>query len=639
MTVANARATSRTAVPDTAAPPQRPRRSGLRGWSVVVAVLVVLGYLFSQRASDYDIFLASTVLVMAIAAVGQEWLIGRAGQVSLGGAALMAVGAYTTAFVRNVPVLHVFPLTILFSALVGAALGLVIGLPALRLKGFHLLLSTLALQYIVQFIGSRYERTHPAGFVIDPIVLGSRTLSGRDTFLVLGIVLLLVCWFLFNLYRNAPGRIWGSLKESEIATATMGVSVTRWKLLAFVGSSAVTAGAGSLYGYVSGIISYQAFSLTLALNLLVMVFLGGVGSMSGAVVGAALVVLLPTGLQSVSHSLPAGGGVAGWINNQQALIDNAIYGLALAVVLLYAPGGLAAVGRGLRRIPAVALGRVRAQAMPSEGVPESADGHDSVHSSGSATAEASAVVGSDEDGGPPQTAPPLLAVEGLSVRYPTGALGLSEVSFAVPAGQIVALVGRNGAGKTSAVRAVAGFPRAERVKLSGSIRFADRDIHGLTPAAASRAGVSLVAERDKVFPTLTVQEHMRAVGLSRTESSELIERFPSLQGKGKTQAGLLSGGQRQTLALAMALARHPRLLIVDEMSLGLAPIATQALMEELREIKVHSPEVGILVVDQALDAVSELADRVYVLENGRLFASGPPDLLLKEEVRAAIIGN
>jgi branched-chain amino acid transport system permease protein len=633
MTLTNDQAIARAAsgaISAGQAPPGR-RRSPLRGWAVVTSVLILLGLLFSQQASAYNLFLASTVLVMAIAAVGQEWLIGRAGQVSLGGAALMAVGAYTTAFVRNVPVLHVFPIPIVLSGLIGAAVGVIIGLPALRLKGFHLLLGTLALQYIVQFIGSRYERSHPAGFVVDPIVIGSFQLGGRGTFLLLGAVLLAVCWFLFNLYRRAPGRIWASLKESEIAAATMGVSVTRWKVLAFVGSSAVTAGAGSLYGYVSGIISYQAFSLALALNLLVMVFLGGVGSMSGSIVGAAIVVLLPTGLQRFSQALSGAGSLSGWINDQQALIDNAIFGLALAVVLLYAPGGLAAVGRSLRRLPLALLAR-RGGRSPAAVSPSAAPAARAI-----ADVPAPATVTSPVES--PNEAPPLLMVDGLSVRYPTGALGLSDVSLGVPAGSVVALVGRNGAGKTSAVRAIAGFPRSERVHLDGTITFHGRDILGLTPAAASRAGVSLVPERDKVFPTLTVQDHLRAVGLSRVEATELIERFPSLRGKATGHAGLLSGGQRQVLALAMAMARRPKLLLIDEMSLGLAPIAIRALMAELRQIREHSPEVGILVVDQALDAVGELADHVYVLENGRLVASGAPDLLQKEEVRAAIIGN
>jgi ABC-type branched-subunit amino acid transport system ATPase component/ABC-type branched-subunit amino acid transport system permease subunit len=605
-------------------------RTPLRGWAVVVAVLAVLGYLFSQQASDYAIFLASTVAVIAIAAVGQEWLIGRAGQISLGGAALLAIGAYTTAFLQSVPVVGTFPVPILISGLVGAVVGLIIGLPALRLKGFYLLLSTLALQYIIQFIGSRLERSHPAGFAVNPIAIGSIQLGGRNTFLLLCAVLLIVCWFLFNLHRNAPGRIWASLKESEIATATMGVSATRWKLLAFVGSSAITAGAGSLYGYVTGLISYQAFSLTLALSLLVMVFLGGVGSMSGAIVAAALVELLPTGLQRLSHALPGAGSISTWINNQHALLDNAIYGLALAIVLLYAPGGLTAIGRALRDRLRALLHRRR-----SDGTPAAAPS--TLTPVVPATSTCPTAVATTTEA--PDGESPLLVVRGLSVRYPTGALGLSDVSLDVPAGRIAALVGRNGAGKTSAVRAVAGFPRSGRVHLEGTITFDGHDILGLAPAAAARAGISLVPERDKVFPTLTVQEHLYAVGLSRSEVAELIDRFPSLHGKAKGHAGLLSGGQRQTLALAMALARRPRLLLVDEMSLGLAPIAIRALIVELRQIREQSPEVGILVVDQALDAIGGLADRVYVLENGRLTTSGPPDLLRKEEVRAAIIGS
>jgi ABC-type branched-subunit amino acid transport system ATPase component len=232
-----------------------------------------------------------------------------------------------------------------------------------------------------------------------------------------------------------------------------------------------------------------------------------------------------------------------------------------------------------------------------------------------------------------------LQVKDITVQYANGALGLSGVSFDVPAGSIVALVGRNGAGKTSAVRAIAGFGRSEHVKLTGEIEFAGESVRGLTPAAVTRRGIALVPERDKVFPTLTVLEHLRAVGLSRAESAEVIDRLPSLNGKATSHAGLLSGGQRQSLALAMAMARQPRLLVVDEMSLGLSPIAIKGLMADLRAVREQTPDVGILVVDQALDAVGDLADFVYVLENGRIATFGNPELLQREEIRAAIIGS
>jgi ABC-type branched-subunit amino acid transport system ATPase component len=224
------------------------------------------------------------------------------------------------------------------------------------------------------------------------------------------------------------------------------------------------------------------------------------------------------------------------------------------------------------------------------------------------------------------------------VRYRNGAIGVHDLSFAVPEGSIFGLVGRNGAGKTSTIAAIAGFARSERVTVEGSILFDGHQLAGLRSAAVSKLGVALVQERDKVFPSLSVSDHLRAAGLTRGQIGPFLDRFAPLASRAGSPAGLLSGGQRQLLALAMCLARRPKLLLVDEMSLGLAPIAVKALLTELRQIR-EEHGVTILLVDQATAAVSELADYIYVVENGEIAMHGAADQLAEADVRDAIIGS
>jgi branched-chain amino acid transport system permease protein len=608
--------------------PPTPTRS--RRWSLLRPLawvaLVALAVAFAFNAGSFGLFLGSTVLVYAIAALGQDWLIGRAGQVSLGGAAVLAVGAYTTALTSGTWFEN-FPLPLILSGVIGAAVGVVIGLPALRLIGLYLLLSTLALQFFMQFLAKRYERDHPAGFVSPNMHIGSLDLSSeRNMYLVVLGLLVLTALFLYNLYRRAPGKIWLSIKESQLATSTMGISLTRWKLAAFVGSSAITAVAGGLLAYVEQLVSSATFSLNLALSLIVMVYVGGQGTIIGPIIGATLVTLLPQGLQQLSQQFGSD-----WFSTNAALLDTLIYGLALLVVLLFERDGLTAI---VVRIFRFGLGHVRRRRSPS--TPATGTTLDGTRDA----AEPASLAPVNPTGSEDRTSRTdrLLTVRDLTVRYPNGAYGVHGIDLDVPRGGIVALVGRNGAGKSSTIGAVAGFPRTARVSVQGSVLLEGRELAGLASSTISRLGVALVQERDKVFPSLSATDHLWAAGMPRRDIRAFLDRFSALQARADSPAGLLSGGQRQLLALAMCLSRRPELLVVDEMSLGLAPIAVKALIGEIRRAR-DEYGVTVLLVDQATAAVTQLADYIYVIENGRIAMAGAVDELEESEIRAAVIGG
>jgi ABC-type branched-subunit amino acid transport system ATPase component len=223
------------------------------------------------------------------------------------------------------------------------------------------------------------------------------------------------------------------------------------------------------------------------------------------------------------------------------------------------------------------------------------------------------------DNGADSRSRPLLEVEHLQVVYPNGARGVQDVSLTVREAEIVAVLGRNGAGKTSILRGIAGFLRSEHAAVAGRVALSGRDISGSTPMRTFRRGVMLVPERDKVFSALTVADHLRLA--ARPGGGKDPCAFPALDRLRQSKAGLLSGGERQMLALEVAWRNDPRLLLVDEASLGLAPIAVKSLMEQLRVI-ARERGTALIAVEQDASVALRLADRVYVIDRGETVWEG-----------------
>lgn len=228
---------------------------------------------------------------------------------------------------------------------------------------------------------------------------------------------------------------------------------------------------------------------------------------------------------------------------------------------------------------------------------------------------------------------PLLEVRQLEVVYNRVATAVQGVSIEVFPEQIVAVIGTNGAGKTTTLRAISGFLPAEDVAITdGTIVFAGDPVAGRLPHEISRNGVVLVPERAKLFETLTVQEnlHFNLTRQRRAIRDLVYETFPRLAERRSQLGGLLSGGEKQMLAIGMALMCEPKLLLVDELSLGLAPIVTQEIMTILRGINA---ELGLamLIVEQNAVAALEVASFGYVLEGGRVVFKGTPDELMSHE--------
>jgi branched-chain amino acid transport system ATP-binding protein len=231
----------------------------------------------------------------------------------------------------------------------------------------------------------------------------------------------------------------------------------------------------------------------------------------------------------------------------------------------------------------------------------------------------------------------ILEVTGLEVVYHRVATAIQGVSLRVPSGRIVALLGPNGAGKTTTLRAISGFLDADNARITqGSIRYLDEEVHRLPPHRLARRGLVLVPEREKIFESLTVEENLRASARPPRPGRPALAReqvegyFPVLAGRRAQLAGYLSGGERQMLAIACALLCQPVVLLVDELSLGLAPRLVADLMAIVARLR---DELGlaILLVEQNAAAALEVADYGYVLEQGRVVYDGPAQRLRENE--------
>jgi branched-chain amino acid transport system permease protein len=302
--------------------------------SLFVAALVG----FPLVASPFQLDLACQVFLACVGSLSLMLLTGYAGQISLGHAGLMAAGAFTVGILfreTNAP----FWITLPAAALVGGVLGVIFGLPSLRLRGLYLAVSTLALHFVVVYLGGEYEtrRGFSTGIMIDPPQLGGISISdGRAWYFILLAAAALTLLLCLNLLRARTGRAWRAIRAHETVAEALGIGIAGYKLLAFVISSAITAVAGALFAYYRGFVSVEAFSLFLTIQYVAMIIIGGMGSLVGALLGAAFVTVFPYLIETGLLALPGAQRYAGML----FAVNYAAFGLVMILFLMLEPLGL-----------------------------------------------------------------------------------------------------------------------------------------------------------------------------------------------------------------------------------------------------------------------------------------------------------
>ena len=231
----------------------------------------------------------------------------------------------------------------------------------------------------------------------------------------------------------------------------------------------------------------------------------------------------------------------------------------------------------------------------------------------------------------------MLTVENLEVVYNDVVLVLRGLSLEVPDGQIVALLGANGAGKTTTLRAITGLLDVHEGDVTkGSIHFDGDDITHIDPSVRVKKGISQVMEGRRIFAELTVDDNLRAGAYINPDSSSfssnherVMTLFPVLEKRRRSTAGYLSGGEQQMLAIGRALMQEPRLLILDEPSLGLAPLLVQQVKEVV--VEINQQGTSVLLIEQNANMALSIAHHGYIMETGKMVMDGKPDKLLKDE--------
>ncbi len=312
------------------------RHGGQKFWYGVLGALLLAA---PWWAGDYVMTQLHFVLIYSIVGFGLMLLTGFTGQISLGHAAFLAVGAYTEALLQaqGMP----FVVSITSAALLSAAVGIIVGLPALRLKGIYLAIATLAFNVIVEEITARWHSLTGGneGMLVKAVRVMGYALETDAQFYYLCLALTVICALAcINLLRSPTGRAFIAIRDSEISASCMGVNLAKYKTMAFAISAALTGVGGALYAHKVGFISPEQFGLFQSIELITIVILGGVGFLHGAVLGAAFIIVLPQLISIAKGWLPEGTAPSG--------LQAVVFGLVLILFIIFEPLGL--YGRWLK---------------------------------------------------------------------------------------------------------------------------------------------------------------------------------------------------------------------------------------------------------------------------------------------------
>lgn len=547
---------------------------------IAILLVTLAGLLIAGIAKGYTLFILALVAMTGVVGVGLNVLLGLTGQVSFGHVGFYAIGAYTTGILSLQGVS--FWIALPLAGLIGAAVGFLLALPALRVKGPYLAMVTIAFAFIIEH-GAVEWRGLTGGsnglMGILPPSLGGINFGERE----MAMLAVLLMGFAFALYHRLSSSAWGlgmrAVRDSEVAAQSLGLNPVTIKVTAFTLSAALTALAGALFSPLMMFIAPSSFPFFQSILFLLAVIIGGAGSVFGPLLGAIVVVGLPELLSDLA---------------EYRLL---FFGILLLVVLWAAPRGIigSIAARFRREDPHVAVNDgidLAAWLKPASALP--------------------------------------LVIEGLGISF-GGIRAAHGVGFMAEPGKVTAVIGPNGAGKTTVLNMIGGFYKPDQ----GSIRLED-DLAGKPAFAVSRAGIARTYQTTQLFGDLSVLDNIRIalrrgrLGLLLGKSkagddsalAEALLAFVGYTGPVARLAGALPHVDRRLVEIARALATQPRVLLLDEPAAGLMRGDKHSLSLLLR--RIADCGISVILVEHDMALVMGISDHVVVLDAGTPIAAGTP---------------
>ncbi len=597
----------------------------IRNLSRIAAVVFLVAALVAPRWLGFgQTFALSGIFAYAIAGLSLGLITGLAGQLSLGQFALAGIGAWTAWYAAEQTGNYI--LGILVGGICGAVASVLIGLPAIRIRGLMLAVTTLAFAFMAQGWLLRQSWALGDGVIPSHVVIFNQQLTTKTYYYFALACLLLAIWISANVRRGGLGRIFLALRDNPENARAFSIAATGRLLQAFAVAGFLAGIAGGVFAYAQSEISYATFRPDVSISLVAMSVLGGLGILAGPLIGALYVFGLPDLVGSANFDAVALAGLTfGWL-----------------LLVLYVPGGLAAIIAPLRD-------RLADQIAAWSGIDVAAVRADPTSGEAQAVTVPRLEAVRPRVEGNGHVAETLLSAAGLRKRY-GGVLAVDGVGLSVAEGEIVGLIGPNGAGKTTLFELLSGFVRPD----AGSVTYAGRALSrslrlgplryqfNEPPEGRARVGLIRSFQDAALFPTLTVQEVVQ-LALERRHPSQLLQELTGstlkervrrararelisvmgLDGYRLKQVSELSTGTRRIVEISCLLALEPRLLLLDEPSSGIAQRETEALGRLLRRLR---DEVGItlLVIEHDIPLIMALSDRVIAMESGRVIAAGAP---------------
>lgn len=596
--------------------------------------------------NPYYVHLVETILIYAILLFGLDIVVGYTGQVSLGHAGLFGIGSYVTAVLImhfGTPWFLAVPASILVTALFGA----ILALPALRVTGPYLAMVTLAFGTIIQILINEmsFITQGPMGITLTKPSLFGRELHETEYFYMVAIFMVAALTVVHFLLKSHFGRAFEALRDSPIASDCMGVSVYRYKVYAFVISAGLAGLAGSLYAYSEQYVSPNTYNFELTILFLLAVIMGGRKTRTGSIIGAIIVVMLPslladivlfrqialaaavlgvagsvvalargrTTARKVLVPLVATIGLAVWAYRIENMVDwrLTIFGLMTLFVVYYLQDGIVGFFRHLlgRRVAHTRAVDADRQADPFEGVEMGSGGGD------------------------------LLRAEQILMQF-GGLKALNQVDLIVSRGAVHGLIGPNGSGKSTMMNVLTGIYKPT----AGRVVFAGDTITGRSPSQIALGGVARTFQNVQLFGEMTATENVlvglhhsfrsnvfdamvktprlrREEAAARKRAAAILE-FVGLSDLADEEARNLPYGKQRLLEIGRALGLNPRLLLLDEPAAGLTAPDIRELMAIIRKIRDHG--ITIILIEHHMDVVMSISDTVTVLDFGQKIAEGNP---------------